>query len=173
MLTAANAAGHRISTSGRTRRQRLLLITSTLCCTRSVLVGSLMMFCSWSRTPDWKTCIKSAAALRPSCERPARPDSSISWTGSSEAKPNAVWAAAARSSPVRVEAVTSLVQLLTELMTSRPLGACRRTRRLAVGAAEERVVRARRVAAAAVTFILAGWNEWIFATKSECIKEIN
>jgi hypothetical protein len=42
-----------------------------------------------------------------------------------------------------------------------------------VGAAEERVVRARRVAAAAVTFILAGWNEWIFATKSECIKEIN
>jgi len=76
------------------------------------------------------------------------------------AKPRAVWAAAARASPDKVEAVLrkaftllmSLVQELTELMTSMPLGVCRR-KRLVVGAAEERVVRARRVAAA-VTFIL-------------------
>lgn len=105
MLTAAKAAGHKISTSGRTRRHLVSLIVSTLDWTVSVLVGSLMMFCSWSRTPTWKTCMRSAAAFSPSCDRPGIPASSMSCTGSSEANPNAVWAAAARSAPERVEAV--------------------------------------------------------------------
>jgi len=60
--------------------------------------------------------------------------------------------------------MTSLVQELTELMASRPLGACRRTRRVA-GAAEETVVRTRRVTAAA-NFIFAVWKErLLFETK--------
>src|SRR5437764_6285631 len=51
MLTAAKAAGHRASTSGKTRRQRVSLMVSMLVVTRSVLVGLLMMFWSWSKTP--------------------------------------------------------------------------------------------------------------------------
>src|SRR5271154_1649369 len=53
-------------------------------------------------------------------------------------------------------------------MTSRPLGACRRTRRVA-GAAEQRVVRARRVVAA-VTFIFAVGKKGFLLKRKEIRK---